>query len=107
MNHALAQQCLEALARLSENNQVEFSDIELIEALRAELAKPETEPYAWMFWKNNELLWPDKVEHKTPCKAAGYIPLYVAPTEPNCRFPTCHSQEYQEKLAEDIVKEQL
>ena len=61
MNHALAQQCLEALARLSENNQVEFSDIELIEALRAELEKPEPEPVAYISQKfvvgsNGEML---------------------------------------------------
>ena len=51
-----------------------------IKALKAELEKPEPEPYAWVFVPHNELLWPDEVEHKTPCKATGYVPLYTKGT---------------------------
>ena len=40
----------------------------------------EPEPYAWVFVPHNELLWPDEVEHKTPCEATGYIPLYTKGT---------------------------
>lgn len=46
MNRELMKQCLDALSRLSESNQVEFSDIELIESIRAELEKSEPEPVA-------------------------------------------------------------
>ena len=80
MNRELMKQCLDALSRLSESNQVEFSDIELIESIRTELTNPEPEPYAWVFVPHNELLWPDEVEHKTPCKATGYVPLYTKGT---------------------------
>ena len=45
-----------------------------------EILGQEPEPYAWVFVPHNELLWPDEVEHKTPCEATGYIPLYTKGT---------------------------
>ena len=84
MNRAILQQTLEFLEfcwRDVDMNDYAFERLEsTIEALKAELEKPEPEPYAWVFVPHNELLWPDEVEHKTPCEATGYIPLYTKGT---------------------------
>lgn len=85
-----------------------------IAALKAELAKPEPKVVAWQErqeGKHKFGAWyhcsPRSFSAPREKDCAGikyqWRPLYAAPTEPNCKFPTCHSQEYQDKLVQEIL----
>ncbi len=77
-----------------------------IGALKVELEKPEPEPVAYMLTTRNFGLggetW-DTTEYRDYQWEYDCVPLYTAPTEPNCKFPACHSQEYQDKLVQEIL----
>lgn len=123
MNRELMKQCVEVMDALREWIAAVPADIPLPampgvdgdwldsvhEALKAELEKPEPEPYGWTVSGICRIYKGDYAEKATKDEAArcgvGYkaIPLYAAPTEPNCKFPTCHSQEYQDKLVQEIL----
>jgi hypothetical protein len=74
----------------TEGNEVRYStyDIELVTdaitdltaaiAQQSVLAEP-SEPVAWVFTPNNELLWPNEVESKNPLAISDYVPLYTHP----------------------------
>lgn len=48
-----------------------------IDAIRAELAKTEPEPVAWIYLPHSELLWPNEVEASNPSELDEYMPLYA------------------------------
>ena len=111
MNRALLQQALDELRNASPDT--DYGDewqkhIAAIEALKVELAKPKPEPVAYMLTTRNFGLggetW-DTTEYRDYPWAYDCVPLYAAPTEPNCKFPVCHSQEYQDKLVQEILDE--
>ena len=74
---ALLQQALDALEYHVQQTRPIHQTTLAIEAIRAELAKPEQVPRAWIFLQNKELLWPEVVEDETPCEITGYVPLYT------------------------------
>ena len=103
MNRALLQQALDALQVATTPLARERQEVlRCIEALRAELAKPDPEPVAYWFPKAEQFCVADPRGRPF---AKVFEPLYASPVEPNCKFPTCHSQEYQAKLVEEIEKE--
>ncbi len=115
MNRALIQQVLDALEKLAEQSDCDIDPFTFgryggnlaIQALRAELAKPEPEPVGHQF-QSRDGNWCEIVnqQHYEATLADGSWPIrpvYAAPTEPNCKFPTCHSQEYQDKLVQEIL----
>ena len=71
-----------------------------ISALEAELAKPDPEPVGYVYWNKGHAEGAMDTQNLKPG-----TPLYAAPTESNCRFPTCHSQEFQTNLANDVASE--
>lgn len=110
MNRALLQQCLEAFR--AANRAVSAEHVSLLTeaaylAVKAELEKPEPEPVAYMLTKRIFGLggetW-DTTEYRDYQWEYDCVPLYAAPIEPNCKFPTCHSQEYQDKLVQEILE---
>ncbi len=118
MNRALLQQALDALENINGEIHIggyadgfthvwEESDA-AIEALRAELEKPQPEPVGYVNSDELDNMLEDRDATLSPTKTGWYTrPLYAAPTEPNCRFPTCHSQECQEKLVHEILEPKL
>lgn len=112
MNKPLLKQALDALLASRCYVDVEGSDAELdvhrdvIAALDAELAKPDPEPVAWIMDHASWSLPIVQIAEPTSLGLRSIMrPLYAAPTEPNCRFPTCHSQEFQDKLADEVASE--
>lgn len=117
MNRELMKQCLDVLDGAEQMNSARPERFEidltaeqidtLSAALRAELAKPEPEPVGHQF-QSRDGNWCEIVnqQHYEATLADGSWPIrpvYAAPTEPNCKFPTCHSQEYQDKLVQEIL----
>ena len=106
MNKALIERTLTAMERgYMHQEHAEYCSI--MEALKAELEKPEPEPVGHQF-QSRDGNWCEIVnqQHYEATLADGSWPIrpvYAAPTEPNCKFPTCHSQEYQDKLVQEIL----
>lgn len=104
MSRELLEQALDALEQCTYDEEgylLNPDNEEVIEALRAELAKPEPEPVAYWIPKADQFC----VAKTDRPFAKAWEPLYAAPTEPNCRFPICHSQEYQDKLVQEILED--
>ena len=119
MNRALLQQCLDDFLDIQErveesewgacrtNAEIEADGDTwyIISKLRSELAKPEPEPVGEVQeYDDYGYPWRRVSVYE---RAIAEIPVgtkvYAAPTEPNCKFPTCHSQEYQDKLVQEIL----
>lgn len=110
MNRALLEQAISTIgyyASVCGEDDQDTPAKQTIEALKAELEKPEPEPVAYMLTKRIFGLggetW-DTTEYRDYQWEYDCVPLYAAPTEPNCKFPTCHSQEYQDKLVQEILE---
>jgi len=82
-----------------------------IAAIEAELAKPDQQPVAWMvkrdskyadhYGKVTEFYETEPSQDRWIKEAKAQItPLYAAPTD--CKWPTCHSQQYQQALATEV-----
>ena len=107
MNRALIERTLAAMDKgYMGHHHAEYAAV--MEALRQELEKPEPEPYGWTVSGTSHIYTHSLAfaAAEADAKRAGgtAIPLYAAPTEPNCKFPTCHSQEYQDKLVQEILE---
>ena len=107
MNRALIERTIAAMDKgYMGHNHAEYAAV--MTTLKAELAKPEPEPAAYMLTTRNFGLggetW-DTTEYRDYPWDSDCVPLYAAPTEPHCKFPTCHSQEYQNKLVQEILDE--
>ncbi len=102
MNRELLKQVLDALklAVLRSEKIIDKEYDAAIAALQAELAKPEPKPVGYVYWNKGHA---DGALDNQNLKPG--TPLYAAPTEPNCRFPTCHSQEFQSRLADEVASE--
>jgi len=83
-----------------------------IAAIEAELAKPDQQPVAWMvkrdskyadhYGKVTEFYETEPSQDRWIKEAKAQItPLYAAPTD--CKWPTCHSQQYQQALATEVA----
>ena len=119
MSEALRKAAEQALASLeqldgidTETESVTIYVSDEIEALRAALAEPEQSepsPFGWV--KSSEMetsrrfggsinLWREKFD----CD----VPVYLAAPprrEPQCKWPTCQTEEYQQKLSDDVASE--
>ena len=77
-----------------------YLDMKVADSIRAELAKPEQTPVAWLFQLNTpvgqrlQISYTPRVNHES-------LPVYRAPV--NCKYPTCHSVDYQQALATDVA----
>ena len=106
MNRTLIERTLNAMARgYMVPHKDEYHAV--MNALLDELEKPEPEPVGHQF-QSRDGNWCEIVnqQHYEVTLADGSWPIrpvYAAPTEPNCKFPTCHSQEYQDKLVQEIL----
>lgn len=113
MNRELMKQCLDALKQCTYDEEgylLNPDNEDVIEALRAELAKKEPEPVGHQF-QSRDGNWCDFLnqKHYEDTLADGSWPvraIYAAPPEPNCKFPTCHSQAYQDKLVNEILEQE-
>ena len=91
---------------------IDATDIELLADAAAALAEPEQSepsPFGWV--KSSEMetsrrfggsinLWREKYD----CD----VPVYLAAPprrEPQCKWPTCQTEEYQQKLSDDVASE--
>lgn len=121
MNRALLEQAISTIgyyASVCGEDDQDTPAKQTIEALKAELAKHEPEQAAlnWVNLQNaaaeivrNKLIWKRFIDgtplaNDIACWMADFALEYAAPTEPNCKFPTCHSQEYQDKLVQEILE---
>lgn len=121
MNRALLEQAISTIgyyASVCGEDDQDTPAKQTIEALKAELAKHEPEQAAldWVNLQNaadeivrNKPTWKRFIDgtplaNDIACWMADFALEYAAPTEPNCKFPTCHSQEYQDKLVQEILE---
>lgn len=85
--------------------------------MAAALAEPEPaeEPFAYLqvnlpdvFMHNAGCtLWAGNPQNKTLFADNSMIAVYTRPQrrEPQCKWPTCHSDEYQQQLADDVARD--
>ncbi len=71
-----------------------------IQAIREALAQPKQEPVAWLFQLNTPVGQRLQISY-TPRVNPESFPVYRAPV--NCKYPTCHSVDYQQALATDVA----
>lgn len=78
-----------------------------IDELKAELANiGSQEPAGYVNTDELDNMLDDRTATLSPVKNGWYTkPLYVATKEHRCKFPSCHSEEYQQALVKDIERE--
>ena len=69
-------------------------------AIRDGLEKPEQTPVAWLFPLETQVGQRLQISY-IPKVNPDAFPVYRAPV--NCKYPTCHSADYQQALAADVA----
>ena len=72
----------------------------VINEIRTELSKPEQEPVAWLFPMATPVGQRLQISYSHSSNPDAF-PVYREPV--NCKYPTCHSVDYQQALATDVA----